>query len=199
MKGLKIFWSKNAQFSSFEEFMNHCISKKYTRSRIQRTCIHLLNQTTKKQVNALALPGSVRILGANEKGRKYLRKGTFPYASKFNQIEEVYRQMEYKAACLYSLALPEHLREDFTKESGGACFSMIFLCLILVIFLFLPIICFPSCKHEEGYVDCLIVLGCPAYDDGKMSITQKMRVEQAAKVVIRYKDPCMYLYRRKGA
>lgn len=70
---------------------------------------------------------------------------------------------------------------------------MIFLCLILVIFLFLPIICFPSCKHEEGYVDCLIVLGCPAYDDGKMSITQEMRVEQAAKVVIRYKIPvCIF-------
>lgn len=115
-EGIENLLIKNAQFSSFEEFMNHCISKKYTRSRIQRTCIHLLNQTTKKQVNELSLPGSVRILGANEKGRKYLRKGNFPYASKFNQIEEGYRQMEYKAACLYSLALPEHLREDFRKR-----------------------------------------------------------------------------------
>ena len=55
-------------------------------------------------------------LGANDKGRQYLRKSDFLYASKFNQIEEAYRQMEYKATCLYSLALPEHLRADFRKR-----------------------------------------------------------------------------------
>ena len=115
-EGIENLLIKNAQASSFEEFMNHSISKKYTRSRIQRTCIHLLNQTTKKQVNELSLPDSVRILGANDKGRQYLRKSDFLYASKFNQIEEAYRQMEYKATCLYSLALPEHLREDFRKR-----------------------------------------------------------------------------------
>ncbi|WP_281628228.1 YdcF family protein [Traorella massiliensis] len=70
---------------------------------------------------------------------------------------------------------------------------MIFILLILVLFLLLPVICFPSCKRDEGYVDALIVLGCPAYDDGTMSITQKMRVEKAAKAVIQYKIPvCIF-------
>ena len=70
---------------------------------------------------------------------------------------------------------------------------MIFILLILALSLLLPIICYTSCKHDERYVDALIVLGCPAYDDGTMSVTQKMRVEKAAKAVIQYKIPvCIF-------
>lgn len=60
---------------------------------------------------------------------------------------------------------------------------MIILIIVLLIFLLLPIIFFPKCKHSEQHVDCLIILGCPAYDDGTMSITQKLRVEKAAQVI----------------
>ncbi|MGN1343165.1 MAG: YdcF family protein [Traorella sp.] len=58
--------------------------------------------------------------------------------------------------------------------------------LLLFLIILLPIIYFPKCPKEEGYVDCLIVLGCPAYENGEMSITQKLRVEKAAEVISKY-------------
>lgn len=65
--------------------------------------------------------------------------------------------------------------------------------LIILFFLFLPILFFPKCKHKEGYVDCLIVLGCPTYDNGNMSSTQKMRVEKAAQCIQKYNIPvCIF-------
>ena len=59
--------------------------------------------------------------------------------------------------------------------------------LIPILFLLLlPILFFPKCRHEEQNVDCLIVLGCPTYDDGTMSITQKLRVEKAASAISKH-------------
>lgn len=58
--------------------------------------------------------------------------------------------------------------------------------LLIFIFLLIPILFFPKCKHSEQNVDCLIVLGCPAYDDGTMSSTQKMRVEKAAESILKH-------------
>lgn len=109
-EGIENLLKKNARTASFETFMKNSISKKYTRSRIQRTCIHLLNQTTKKQVNELALPQTIRILGANEKGRKYLKTLTNT-ASRFNQIEVDYRKMELKATQVYASVMDEEERQ----------------------------------------------------------------------------------------
>ena len=67
------------------------------------------------------------------------------------------------------------------------------LLVLLIIILLLPILFFPRCKHSEGYVDCLIVLGCPTYDDGTMSNSQKMRVEKAAQAIKKYHIPVCVL------
>ncbi len=66
---------------------------------------------------------------------------------------------------------------------------MIIFFILLLLFLFLPFLCFPNCSNPEGYVDVLIVLGCPTYANGQMSLTQKMRVEKAAKVIQKYHIP----------
>lgn len=60
---------------------------------------------------------------------------------------------------------------------------------ILLVILFIPILFFPSCKQPEQKVDCLLVLGCPTYQNGEMSITQKYRVEKAANVIQKYNIP----------
>lgn len=65
--------------------------------------------------------------------------------------------------------------------------------LIFLILLLIPYLFFPKCKHPEGYVDCLIVLGCPTYEDGSMSLTQKMRVEKAAECIKKYHIPTCIL------
>lgn len=61
--------------------------------------------------------------------------------------------------------------------------------ILLFILLFIPILFFPKCKQKEGHVDCLIVLGCPTYADGTMSLTQKLRVEKAAQSIQQYHIP----------
>lgn len=65
--------------------------------------------------------------------------------------------------------------------------------LICILIILLPLLYFPKCKHQEGYVDCLIVLGCPTYENGEMSITQKLRVEKAANVIQKYHIPVCIL------
>ena len=70
---------------------------------------------------------------------------------------------------------------------------MIIALIFILFFLFLPILFFPKCKHKEGYVDCLIVLGCPTYVNGTMSTTQKMRVEKAAQCIKQYHIPVCIL------
>ena len=114
-EGIENLLVKNANCKSFEEFMNASISKKYTRSKIQRTLIHLLNQTTKKTVNELELPNKVRLLGCNEKGRKYLKEIDC-VASRFNQIEESYRQMELKATQVYASVFDEEKRKQIKDD-----------------------------------------------------------------------------------
>lgn len=111
-EGIENLLIKNAQYPTFEEFMEHSISKKYTRSKIQRTLIHLLNQTTKKTVNELELPDYVRVLGANEKGKKYLKNAPCKVASRFNQIPENYRNMELKATQVYASVMDEKKRQQ---------------------------------------------------------------------------------------
>lgn len=60
---------------------------------------------------------------------------------------------------------------------------MIFILMVLLVLLMIPLVAFPKCPHQETKVDVLIVLGCPAYENGEMSITQKLRVEKAAQVL----------------
>lgn len=110
-EGIENLLVKNAQYDNFDDFMEHSISKKYTRSKIQRTLVHLLNQTTKKTVNTLQLPNYVRILGANEKGRKYLKTVNCPIASRFNQIPEEYRTIELKSTQVYASVMDEKKRK----------------------------------------------------------------------------------------
>ncbi len=115
-EGIENLLIKNAQCTSFHDFLNQSVSKKYTQSRIQRTCIHLLNQTTKKQVNELPIPNYVRVLAANEAGKKYLKTIPCTVASRFNQIPKAYRDMEMKAAYVYASMKSEEKRKKCKEE-----------------------------------------------------------------------------------
>lgn len=111
---------KNASASDFETFMNLSTSKRYTRSKIQRTLIHLLNQTSKQTVNELEKCQYLRLLACNSKGRSYLKtlKNEVTIASRFNQIPKSYRDMEWKAAIVYS-KLFKNPDEIIAKECGS--------------------------------------------------------------------------------
>lgn len=67
-----LFIKKAVQYDTLDDFIDSCTSKKYTKSRIQRTLIHLMTQTTKMEIDNLSNLNHIRVLGFNEKGKKHL-------------------------------------------------------------------------------------------------------------------------------
>lgn len=112
-EGIENMLIKHKDKATFELFMNACITKKYTRSRIQRTLVHLLNQTTKHTANTFQLE-CIRILGFNQKGQNYLK--SIPTITRFSDLPQDYKEIEMKAtrviASLYSQAKKEALIQE---------------------------------------------------------------------------------------
>lgn len=114
-EGIENLLIKNAKISStYEDFITLCTSKRYTKSKIQRTLIHLMNQTTKEEVNTLPNINYVRVLAFNTKGKKYLKtlKETIIIASKFNQIPSPFKEMELKANYVYHFPTKQHENDE---------------------------------------------------------------------------------------
>jgi len=56
----------------FQDFINQAVSKRYTKSRIQRLLINLLVNLNKIEFETLSQQYQIRILGFNQMGRQYL-------------------------------------------------------------------------------------------------------------------------------
>jgi predicted nucleotidyltransferase len=100
--------SAAASASSFHEFMEAIKTKRYTWTRLQRVCLHILTNTKKdnmkkpqKTVNYL------RLLGATEKGREYLKlqkkNFTLPVISKLSAYTDPDLDLDIKASRIYAL------------------------------------------------------------------------------------------------
>lgn len=104
-EGIENHLKKQAdRFSDYDDFMENTITKRYTRSRIQRTLLQLLMQNTKKDVKNLPPLDFIRPLAFNETGRQYLKElknQNVKIAARFNKVPLPYRRMEYKAAVVY--------------------------------------------------------------------------------------------------
>ena len=111
---------KNAKVANdYEAFIEACVSKRYTRSKIQRTLIHLMMQTTKEQADTIPPMDTLRVLAYNDTGKQYLKelkKQEVSIASRFNQVPEIYREMEIKAAHVYSYPLSVEKQNDWLKK-----------------------------------------------------------------------------------
>jgi len=109
--------------SSYEEFIKKCVVKRYTKSRIQRTLVHILTQTTKQQKDQLPKLDHFRVLAFNEVGQKYLnklRKKNIVVANKFTQLPKIYQEMEYKATVAYAIPYTmEEKKQIIQKEIYG--------------------------------------------------------------------------------
>lgn len=99
------------QSCTMQAFLRAATTKRYTTSRIRRTLIHLLHQTSKAEIDALPSLKHIRILGFNDVGQRYLKqlkqKEDLIIASKINQVPLPYRSMELKAADMYGLFHPQ--------------------------------------------------------------------------------------------
>jgi len=96
-------------YDSYEEFIRHSVSRRYTRSRIQRICLHIMNRIRKKEVEQLPENAYVRVLGFNEKGRALLKelKEEVNIVTQFKHIPEPYKQMEWKTSLVYASLLKD--------------------------------------------------------------------------------------------
>lgn len=107
-EGIENLLIKNAkEQETYEDFLNHCITKKYTKARIQRTLWHLLLQTTKEQAARLKELSFIRVLAADELGIQYLnmikKTDNLNLVSKFSFLPLEYKEYINKVhSLLYS-------------------------------------------------------------------------------------------------
>ena len=99
---------------TWEEFISECISKRYSRSSIQRTLTHILTHTYKQEINELPPLSHIRILAFNDIGKAYLKsiKENVVIASRFKQIPEPYRSIELRATYAYAANLCLEKRKE---------------------------------------------------------------------------------------
>ena len=99
---------------SWEGFLEDCVSKTYSRARIQRSCLFILLQITKEDFRSHDHFFFLRILGMNDKGRRLLSslpKGT-PMASRIRDLPEFLRMVEHKSRLLYESVLDQRIENE---------------------------------------------------------------------------------------
>lgn len=107
------------QAETFEAFISLAVNARYTASRIKRSLVSMLLQFTREEKEALHEADYLRVLAFNDTGRKWLgemRKKDVCIASKFPQVPEKFREIEYRSTLLYTSVLSESERKRILKE-----------------------------------------------------------------------------------
>ncbi len=110
--------SNTSKYDDYNSFINACVSRRYTKARIQRICTHIINQISKAEVNKLEPLDYVRVLGFNKKGQEYLRQfrknEDVKIVTQFKNIPDSYKQIEWKVANLYATYTSD--RKEYLKQ-----------------------------------------------------------------------------------
>ena len=107
--------------NSFQEFISMLKTKRYTWTRLQRICVHILTNTKKDEMYTNETPAYMRLLGSSKKGRCYLKehKKTFklPLISKLSSFSHQQIDLDVRAASIYALGtLPAKQQELSAME-----------------------------------------------------------------------------------
>ncbi len=106
---------------TFASFIAAVKTKRYTWTRLQRMCAHVLTNFTKEEQTKTSDPTYIRLLGMSETGRRYLQRVkkelALPLITKAAKLngDPLYEQ-EKRAAAVYAAALPEPLYSAALKE-----------------------------------------------------------------------------------
>lgn len=117
-----LFKKKIVEAHSMNEFINLCVSKRYTFARIKRTIIHIILNTKKEFAKEMLGQEIkyVRLLGIDSKGSKYLKEKRkeieIPLLSKFRGNSFSLLQYEKQATYAYSSVKSEELRSKLYEE-----------------------------------------------------------------------------------
>lgn len=117
-----LFKKKIVEAHNMNEFINLCVSKRYTFARIKRTIIHLLINTKKEFANEFLnkdIP-YIRLLGIDKKGSEYLKEKRkeieIPILSKFRGNSFSLLQYEKQATYAYASNKSEDIRSKLYEE-----------------------------------------------------------------------------------
>ncbi|MBZ5748723.1 nucleotidyltransferase [Metabacillus rhizolycopersici] len=107
---------------SFQDFMERIKTKRYTWTRLQRLCTHILTKTTKQQmsfINDSQTAPYIRLLGMSSKGQEYLRsikkQIELPIISKLATFRHPLLELDIKATNTYNMIFEEPLRSKLLK------------------------------------------------------------------------------------
>ncbi|WP_057915063.1 nucleotidyltransferase [Peribacillus muralis] len=110
--------------ATFSQFMTALKTKRYTWTRLQRMCVHILTHTSKEQMANTHLPAYIRLLGMNNKGREYLhtvkKDLPLPLISKLSAFQKQDIEMDIRAAQVYALGLSESDQASLMKREYAA-------------------------------------------------------------------------------
>lgn len=108
---------------SFQEFMESLKTKRYTWTRLQRLCTHILTNTTKEQMKCMnegQTSPYVRLLGMSTEGQAYLshikKQLMLPLISKVTAFDHPLLDLDIKAAHAYQMIYDEPIRTKRLKE-----------------------------------------------------------------------------------
>lgn len=119
-EGIEHLLYENAkEHDNYEDFMQACISRRYSRARIGRICVHILLQHTEKDIANLSNLNFIRILGFRKKATVLLKKiksSSTIVASKVKEMPQDYFDIEMNATLIYSLITK---RKDLISQEIG--------------------------------------------------------------------------------
>lgn len=107
----------------YESFIDNCVSRRYTRARINRTLVFMLSDITQSELDSLPELNELKILGFNEVGQKYMRHlidNEVKVVSKFKHLNKVYREFELKSTALYiSMMNKDQQKKIYNRQFKG--------------------------------------------------------------------------------
>ncbi|WLD95046.1 nucleotidyltransferase [Alkalihalobacillus sp. AL-G] len=107
---------------SFHDFLNSVKTKRYTWTRLQRLCTHILTNTHKSVMEKATLsgPSYVRLLGMSPTGQQYLsqikKKMALPLVSTVSQHDDPLIELDMRATKTYILGFPSDCHSTLWKQ-----------------------------------------------------------------------------------
>ncbi len=107
--------------NSFAEFMEKLKTKRYTWTRLQRLCTHILTNTKKNEMSGFPEKVSyLRLLGMTAQGKNYLNKMkkhlNLPLVAKLSSFKSEEIVCDIRAAQTYAMAFPNSLKAEMLKQ-----------------------------------------------------------------------------------
>ena len=113
-EGIEFKLKKEIQHANtLEEFISKIKSKRYTHNKIKRMLIHILCNFTKEKANQMKEITYIRLLGFNEKGKRYLntikKELNIPIISKITRNKDKMLEYEIETTKIYDIPYQENL------------------------------------------------------------------------------------------